>query len=118
MCVDYRALNKLTVKNKYPLPRIDDLLDQLKGATVFSAQDLASGYHQIRISSEDVAKTAFNTPFGQFEFKVLSSGLTNAPATFQAAMNSIFRSHLGKFVLVYLDVYWSIWTISWCSVRA
>ncbi len=103
MCVDYRTLNKLTVKNKYPLPRVDDLLDQLQGSRVFSSLDLTSGYHQIRISPEDVPKTAFSTPFGHYEFKVLSFGLTNAPATFQAVMNDIFRPYIGKFVLVYLD---------------
>jgi len=96
-------LNKLTVKNKYPLPRVDDLLDQLQGSRVFSSLDLTSGYHQIRISPEDVPKTAFSTPFGHYEFKVLSFGLTNAPATFQAVMNDIFRPYIGKFVLVYLD---------------
>ena len=103
MCVDYCALNKMTVKNKYPLPRIDDLLDQLHGATVFSSLDLQSGYHQTRIQDEDVEKTAFKTPMGLYQFRVLAFGLTNAPATFQNVMNDVFRHHLGKFVLVYLD---------------
>lgn len=103
MCVDYRALNKITVRDRYPLPRIDDLLDKLHGCTVFSSLDLQSGYHQIRISDEDVPKTAMITPFGQFQFKVLCFGLTNAPATFQRVMNRIFKDYIGKFVLVYLD---------------
>ena len=102
MCIDYRALNALTVRNRYPLPNIADLLDKFSGAKVFSSLDLASGYHQIRISEEDVPKTAFTTPFGHYEFRVLSFGLTNAPATFQAVMNKMF-GHLHTFCVVYLD---------------
>ena len=102
MCIDYRALNAITSRNRYPLPNIADLLDRFTGATVFSSLDLASGYHQIRISDDDVPKTAFTTPFGHYEFKVLSFGLTNAPATFQAVMNRLF-GHLHKFCVVYLD---------------
>ena len=102
MCIDYRALNALTVRNRYPLPNIADLLDKFSGAKVFSSLDLASSYHQIRISEEDVPKTAFTTPFGHYKFTVLSFGLTNAPATFQAVMNKMF-GHLHTFCVVYLD---------------
>jgi transposase InsO family protein len=103
MCIDYRQLNKITVRDRYPLPRIDDLLDRLAGCRVFSSLDLQSGYHQVRISEEDVPKTAFTTPFGHFQFKVLCFGLTNAPATFQRIMNRVFAPYLNDFVLVYLD---------------
>lgn len=103
MCIDYRALNAITVKDRYPLPNIQDLIDKLHGKTVFSSLDLQSGYHQIKITPDDVPKTAFLTPMGQFQFKVLCFGLTNAPATFQRVMNNIFSDYIGKFVLVYLD---------------
>ncbi|KAJ9524849.1 hypothetical protein QJQ45_003011 [Haematococcus lacustris] len=104
MCIDFRALNKLTVRDRYPLPRIDDLFDRVQGKTVFSSLDLQSGYHQIRITPEDVPKTAFVTPGGQFQYKVLCFGLTNAPATFQRVMNRIFEKQLlACTVLVYLD---------------
>lgn len=103
MCIDYRALNRITVKNRYPLPRIDDTLDRLAGSKYFTALDLASGYHQLLIAPEDVPKTAFHTPLGHFEWLVLPFGLTNAPATFQATMNRIFGPYLNKFVTVYLD---------------
>jgi hypothetical protein len=103
MVLDYRELNKITIKRRYPMPNIQELFDQLSGAQILSSIDLQSGYHQLRISKEDIPKTSFITPEGQFAFKVLCFGLTNAPATFQAKTNELFRAHLGKFVLVYLD---------------
>jgi len=101
MCIDYRALNQATIKNKYPLPRIDDLLDRLQGAKVFSSLDLMSGYHQIRLPPEDVEKTAFRMPFGLYQYKVVPFGLTNAPAVFMNHMNNILYDL--PFVVVYLD---------------
>ncbi|KAL0546476.1 hypothetical protein IC582_016386 [Cucumis melo] len=103
LCIDYRELNKVTVKNRYPLPRIDDLFDQLQGATVFSKIDLRSGYHQLRIKDGDVLKTAFCSRYGQYEFIVMYFGLTNAPTVFMDLMNRVFREFLDTFVIMFID---------------
>jgi hypothetical protein len=103
MCVDYRSLNKVTIKNKYPLPRIEDLFDQMRRAKVFSKIDLRSGYHQLKIRMEDIPKTAFTSRYGLYEFTVMSFGLTNAPAYFMYLMNKVFMEYLDKFVVVFID---------------
>jgi len=103
MCIDYRSLNEVTIKNKYPLPRINDLFDQLQGAKYFSKIDLRSGYYQLKIRPSDVQKTAFVTRYGQYEFTVKPFGLTNAPAYFLNLMNKVFLEELDKFVVVFID---------------
>jgi hypothetical protein len=103
MCVDYHSLNEVTIKNKYPSPRVDDLFDQLKGACVFSKIDLRSGYHQLKIRAIDIPKTTFITRYGLYEYTVMSFGLTNAPAYFMYLMNNVFMEYLDKFVVVFID---------------
>jgi hypothetical protein len=102
-CVDYRSLNEVTTKNKYPLPRIEDLFDQMKGASIFSKIDLRSGYHQLKIWESDIPKTAFRTRYGLYEHTVMSFGLTNAPAYFMYLMNKVFMEYLDRFIIVFID---------------
>jgi hypothetical protein len=103
MCVDYRSLNDVTIKNKYPLPRIKDLFDQMRGARVFYKIDLRSGYHQMKIRPSDIPKTAFSTRYGLYEFTVMLFGLTNAPAYFMNLMNKVFMEYLDRFVVVFIN---------------
>ena len=103
MCINYRQINKVTVKRKYPLPRIEDLFYQLKGASVFSKIYPRSGYYQLRVKEVDVPKTSFRTRYGHYEFLVMPFGLTNAPATFMNLMNRIFRPYVDQFVVVFID---------------
>jgi hypothetical protein len=101
--VDYRKLNDVNIKNKYPLPKIDDLFDQMNGSRVFSKIDLRTGYHQLKVRESDIPKTAFTTHYGLYEYTVMSFGLTNAPAYFMNLMNKVFMKYLDKFVVVFID---------------
>jgi hypothetical protein len=103
LCIDYRQLNKMTIKNKYPLPRTNDLFDQVGGAKIFSKLDLRSSYHQVRIKDKDINKTSFQTRYGHYEFVVIPFGLTNTLTTFMCLMNNIFSQYLDKFVVVFID---------------
>jgi hypothetical protein len=103
ICIDNHELNKVTIKNKYHLPRIDDLLDQLEGVHMFSKIDLHSGYHQVRVKEEDIPKIVFRTRYGHYEFLVMSFGLTNAPAVFMDTMNRVFHDYLDQFIVVFID---------------
>ncbi|GJV24139.1 putative reverse transcriptase domain-containing protein [Tanacetum coccineum] len=103
MCINYRELNKLIVKNCYPLPRIDDLFDQLQGSSVYTKIDLRSGYHQLRVRGEDIPKMIFRTGYGHYEFQVMPFRLTNAPVVFMVLMTRVYKPYLDKFVLVFID---------------
>ena len=103
LCIDYRQLNRVTIKNRYPLPRIDDLFDQLRGARVYSKIDLCTSYHQLRVRETDILKTTFRTRYGHFEFTVMPIGLTNAPAAFVDLMHRVFQPYLDQFVVVFVD---------------